>query len=59
MKKFSCGDVVPNCRASFEGATEADVLEKVARHAKEDHGMTSIPDDLVQQVRRHIVDYSG
>jgi predicted small metal-binding protein len=58
MKRFSCGDVVPNCRARFEGASEADVLAKIARHASEDHGMTSISDDMLQTVRRHIVDYS-
>jgi len=58
MKRFSCGDVVPNCKARFEGANEADLLSQIARHAQDDHGMTSIPEDVLQQVRRHIVDYS-
>lgn len=58
MKHFSCGAVVPNCRARFEGASEAEVLAKIARHASEEHGMTNIPDDMLQTVRRHILDYS-
>ncbi len=59
MKHFSCGDVVPNCRARFEGASEAEILEKIARHAGEDHGMTTIPDDMLHTVRRHITDRNG
>jgi predicted small metal-binding protein len=59
MKHFSCGDVVPNCRARFEGATEAEILAKIAKHASEDHGMTSIPDDMLQTVRSHITDWNG
>jgi predicted small metal-binding protein len=50
---------VPNCRARFEGATEAEILAKIAQHASEDHGMTSIPDDMLQTVRSHITDGNG
>lgn len=56
MKRFSCGDVVPNCKARFEGANEADLFAQIARHAREDHGMLSISDDLVQAVKGRITD---
>ncbi len=55
MKSFSCGSVVPGCTAQFSASTEEGILEQVARHAREDHGMTDVPAELVQQVRSHIV----
>jgi len=51
MKEFSCGDVVPGCTAVFTGADEQQVLEQVAVHARRDHGIETISDDLVMQVR--------
>lgn len=50
MKTFACGAVVAGCTASFAAETEEDILEQVARHAREDHGMIEIPDELVRQV---------
>ena len=55
MKSFSCGSVVPGCTAHFSASTEEGILEQVARHAREDHGMTDVPAELVQQVRSNIV----
>ncbi len=54
MKQFACGDVVPGCGRVFSGSEE-QVLAEVAQHARADHGMDSIPDDLVVQVRRRLV----
>lgn len=54
MKEFSCGDVVPGCTAGFRAASEAELLEAVAGHARADHGITSIPDGLLQQIRANI-----
>lgn len=50
MKQFSCGDVVPGCKAVFRGASNDEILGQVAEHAKRDHGMTDIPAGLVAQV---------
>jgi predicted small metal-binding protein len=50
MKTFACGVVVPGCTASFSADTEEEVLAQVDRHAREDHGMPEVPDDLVQLV---------
>ncbi len=54
MKKFSCGDVVPGCSAAFMAPTDDDILAQVARHASEDHGLASVPDEIVDAVRRKI-----
>jgi len=54
MKQFSCGDVVPGCKASFQSASEDEILGQVAKHATEDHGMTDIPASLVDHVRSMI-----
>ena len=51
MKQFSCGDVVPGCKAVFSGTTEEQILSAVAAHAQRDHGMFQIPEGLVAQVR--------
>ena len=55
MKRFSCGAVVPGCMATFHERTEDELLAKVAAHARSDHGMDTVPPELVAQVRAHIV----
>lgn len=50
MKEFCCGDVVAGCTARFTGATNEEILMAVARHAKEDHGLSEVPAALVSQV---------
>lgn len=55
MKQFACGDVVPGCDARWVCSTEEELLQQVAEHAAADHGITEIPDELVVQVRSHIV----
>ena len=54
MKSFSCGSVVPGCTAHFSASTEEGILEQVARHAREDHGLTEASGELVAQVRQNI-----
>ena len=55
MKTFSCGDVVPGCDARFVCDTEDDILVAVAQHAAADHGLTSVPAELVSAVRAAII----
>jgi predicted small metal-binding protein len=55
MKSFSCGAVVPGCTHSFRGRTEDEILTQVAHHARQDHGLTEIPEELVGAVRANIV----
>lgn len=54
MKSFRCGDVVAGCTRSFHGS-ELQILGQVATHAREDHGLVSVPDELVAQVRAAMV----
>lgn len=54
MKQFSCGAVVPGCTATFSAETEDELLGQVAAHAKADHGMESVPDEVVEQVKANI-----
>lgn len=56
MKEFSCGDVVPGCLAKFHGQSNDEILAAVAQHAKHDHGLASVPAELVQKVIAHIHD---
>lgn len=54
MKEFSCGDVVPGCTASFRAACEGELLEQVAAHARQGHGLMELTEALVSAVRQHI-----
>jgi len=54
MKTFACGAVVPGCTATFTAETEEGILEQVARHAREDHGLAEAPEELVRQVRANL-----
>jgi predicted small metal-binding protein len=55
MKQFACGDVVPGCQARFVCSTEEEILAEVAAHAAADHDLVTIPPELVEQVRGHIL----
>lgn len=55
MKHFRCGDVVPGCSATFTGA-ESQILSEIGAHAREAHGVTSMPDRMVVDVRAAMVD---
>jgi predicted small metal-binding protein len=56
VKQFACGAVVPGCGAVLRAPTEEGVLAAVAEHARQDHGMDTVPPELVAQVREGIVD---
>ena len=50
MKTFTCGAVVAGCTASFAAETEEGILQQVALHARDEHGMSEVPDEVVRQV---------
>jgi predicted small metal-binding protein len=54
MKQFECGQVVEGCEGVVTGETEEEVLAAAARHAAEVHGMTEIPDDVLQKIQSGI-----
>lgn len=54
MQEFCCGDVVPGCPASFRAVTEDALLELVAQHARDDHGLMELAPELIAAVKRRI-----
>jgi predicted small metal-binding protein len=56
MKEFCCGDVVPGCKARFRTETEEQLMQQVAAHAGEVHGLHAIPAELAALVRQNIRD---
>jgi predicted small metal-binding protein len=59
MKQFACGDIVPGCTARYQLATEEEILQAVAQHAREVHGINEVPDEMVAEVRSRIRDVDG
>jgi predicted small metal-binding protein len=55
MKSFACGDVVPGCTAKWLCSSEDELLAEVAAHARQDHGITEVPAELVDQIRSKIL----
>ena len=49
--KIGCKDVGVDCSFTAEGATEEELLKKVAQHAKDAHGMTSIDAAILAKVK--------
>ena len=55
-KVLRCGDLMPGCQAVVEGNDVAEVLAKAVEHAKQAHGVTSIPPDLAAKAQAAIKD---
>ena len=53
-KVLRCGDVMPGCAAVLEGQDDAEVMKKVADHAKSSHGIATVPPDVVNKVKAAI-----
>lgn len=53
-KVMRCGDIVPGCEYVARGQNEGEVIEQAAEHAKTEHGMDSIPDDILNKVKSAI-----
>ena len=50
MKEFRCGDLVPGCTTTFQGESDEEILEQVAIHARDEHGMDEVPPEVVEQI---------
>jgi len=55
-KILRCGDLMPGCNFVAEGKDVAEVMAKGAEHAKKDHGIGTIPPEMVQKVQAAIRD---
>lgn len=51
MKVIKCRDVGFDCDAVVRAPTEEQALQMAAQHAKEAHGIDTVPPDVVEKVR--------
>lgn len=49
-KMLRCRDVGFDCEAVVRAETDAEILEQVALHAREVHGLDEVDDDVVAKV---------
>jgi len=54
-KAIACDRVVPGCKFTAEAATEEELLQKVADHARTAHGVTEVTPELLSKVKSAIV----
>jgi predicted small metal-binding protein len=56
MKEFRCGELVPGCEAKFRSESEDEILQQVAVHARDEHGMDEVPPEVVDNIRARIAE---
>ena len=56
MKQFACATVVDGCEGVVTGETDDEVLAAAAAHAAAAHGMTEVPDSVVDAIRAGITE---
>ena len=55
-KTMCCRDVGVDCDFKAKGESTEEILQKAAQHAKEAHGMDTIPPELAARVQAAIRD---
>lgn len=50
-KKFKCADLGMKCGFEATADTVEQLMSKIASHAKEAHGMTDIPKEILTKVQ--------
>jgi len=53
--KLSCGDAMPGCSARFEDDSREVILEQVAAHAREAHGVVDVTPEMLDAIGANIV----
>ena len=53
-RRIACGDVVPGCDFTASADTEDQLIQQVAEHAAEHHGVTEITPELAAKVKAAI-----
>jgi predicted small metal-binding protein len=53
-KQFSCGDLMQGCQFVAKADNEQRLLQEVAKHAAQAHGITQITPDLLTKVKAAI-----
>ena len=52
--RLVCGDVMPGCNARFEDESREQILDDVAQHAREAHGVTDVTPEILRQIGGNI-----
>jgi len=52
--KLFCGDTVPGCSTRFEEDSRDRILELVAVHAREAHGVTDVTPEMLEEIGANI-----
>ena len=55
-KVLKCGDLMSSCKTVIESKDTDEIMVKAAAHAKKDHGMATIPPEVVAMVKAAIKD---
>lgn len=53
-KSFKCADVGMNCGFQTTANTSEQLMPKIAEHAKNAHGLSQIPQELLAKVKAAI-----
>ena len=53
--RLSCGDAMPGCSARFEDDSRDVILEQVAQHARDAHGVTDVTPEMLEAIGANIV----
>ncbi len=56
-KTMRCRDVGMDCDFVASGKTDEEVMRQAERHAKEKHGLATIPPDLAAKVKAAIKEH--
>jgi predicted small metal-binding protein len=56
VKEFRCGEIVPGCETVFQAESDKEILEQVAVHARDEHGMDVVPPEVADEVRDRIAE---
>jgi predicted small metal-binding protein len=54
MPSFACKDIGMDCKFQTTAPTEAELMKKIAEHAKSAHNITTIPPDLMGKIKAAI-----
>jgi len=55
-KVLRCSDMMPGCDYVARAETEDELMQKATQHAREKHGMQTVPPEVAQQIKSKIRD---
>lgn len=56
MKAFACREVGMNCEWKTAGRDDEEIIERIRQHARVEHGLEQVPEDLIEKVRASLAE---